>query len=470
MPPTSTVELDLTRLDHNIAQIRRIIGSQVRLCCVLKADGYGLGAPRIAQRMESLGVDMLAVYTPDQALQLVTAGISRTPILVFMPLDDLDRTNPLYRSLISGRLHCVVHDEAHLDRLARLGHRYGCSVPVHVEIDTGMSRGGIAPQQAGAVLQTIQQNRYVRLAGLLTHYANADNGRETTIQQLDAFQAFLNDHAAMIPTDCTVHSAGTHAMFRFPQTHQQMVRIGLAWAGYGPDDEDMQHPETGEMQAASSSSHFLPIARWRSSIVHVKRIEAETPVGYGWTWKARRPTRIGLVPVGYADGYPVALSNRAMVMVRTLDDQWYPAPVIGRVSMDQMTIDLTDFAPEQIILGSEVELFGCQRDAPNDVPMLAQQSDSIMYELLCRLSPRIPRVYRIFEKSPEPCRSDQKAQTDPCRTRDDAQSDSNPAVARCSCLEGKRKDTGGGRHVSTHGRVAGGIRRDHSCPTGSDSG
>lgn len=429
MPPTSTVEIDLTRLDHNIARIREIIGPAVRLCCVLKADGYGLGATRIVQRMEAIGVDMLAVYTPDQAAQLVTAGICRTPVLVFMPLDGLDRTDPLYRSLISGRLHCVVHDEVHLERLSRLGLRYGCSVPVHVEIDTGMSRGGITPAQAVSVLHTIRQNPHVRLAGLLTHYANADNGCQTTLEQLDEFRSFLDEHATLLPSDCVVHSAGTHAMLRFPATHQQMVRIGLAWAGFVPDSvrpSDSHDPPP----EPDSEPRFLPIARWRSSIVHVKQIEIGTPVGYGWTWKARRPTRIGLVPVGYADGYPVTLSNKAFVMVRTLDNQWYPAPVIGRVSMDQMTIDLTDFEPDRIILGSDVELYACEQDVPNGLPQLAKQSETIIYELLCRLSPRIPRVYRIFERPSRPRTSIQKAQTDSATPANEPLRQSGETVAR----------------------------------------
>lgn len=385
MNGTSRIEINLRRIDHNVETIRSLIGPHVGLCGVVKADGYGLGIRRIAHRLEQLGVDLLAVYTPDQARDLIEAGI-HTDILILMPMRRLDRVDSLYRHLIQGRLHCTVHDASHLSDLEHIACRFGCVIPVHVEIDTGMSRGGLTEHSASQVIGSVMRDSAVRLAGVMTHFASADVDPDATVQQLCRFQRVINALPSPLPEACVLHAGSTHATLRDRNFHLDMVRIGVGWVGYGPEAIECEPPlvQAPELQ---------PILRWTSQIVHVKSIEEGQSVGYGGTWEATRPTRIGLVPVGYADGYPLALSNRGVVRVAGSDGTWHHAPVVGRISMDQMTIDLTDMPASVGIVGATVELFGDEHSQPTHIPRLARQAGTLVYDLLCGLSPRIRRHY-----------------------------------------------------------------------------
>lgn len=420
---TSIVEIDFDCVDHNIVLLRRLIdrpgpGRGAGLCCVVKADAYGLGVVPLARRLQRLGVEMLAVYTPGQARQLVLEGIM-TPILVLMPLRHLDRSDPLGEALAAGRLHCVCHDAQHLNELIRMTRRLDCVAKLHVEIDTGMSRGGMGPAEAEKVLRLIQADRAVFLAGLFTHFACADErahdakpaaGPEdrqggnhasktsVTDRQFGQFLRLVDRLRELIPESCLLHAASTYAALTERRYDLDMLRVGLAWIGCG-DERAMEpgtarsttpHDEDGHQRQA----RLQPILMWRSSLVHVKWIESGTPVGYGHTWRARRRTRVGLVPVGYADGYPSALSNGGgIVRVSAGGDVWTDAPVIGQVSMDQITIDLTDIDPAVIDVGADVELIGRDRECSNHPVRMAQRAGISPYELLCGISPRIRRIY-----------------------------------------------------------------------------
>ncbi|MCZ6811761.1 MAG: hypothetical protein O7D97_07115, partial [Planctomycetota bacterium] len=206
-----------------------------------------------------------------------------------------------------------------------------------------------------------------------------------------------------LPPDCLIHVANTFATLRHRRYHKSMVRVGQAWAGFGP--EWMSDGAFGRQAAA-----LRPVVSWRSRIVHVKTIGRGTPVGYGSTWTAKRRSRIGLVPVGYADGYSTGLgstdTNPKPACVGVVMDP-PPAkgaavrfvPVVGQVNMDQITIDLTELIPSgggdsaQIGPGTTVELISPDPAAPNHLPALAKAAGTIPHELLCRLNPRIKRVY-----------------------------------------------------------------------------
>ncbi|MCC6909885.1 MAG: alanine racemase [Phycisphaerales bacterium] len=384
MSIASEIQVDLQRLAHNVGVLRRVIGRNVELCCVIKADAYGLGATRIARWMDHLPIDLLAVYTLEQAEQLCKANVGK-PLLVLMPIHDVPRPGPVYRAVVSGRLHFVVHDLAHLNHLIALADSIGCRLPIHVEVDTGMSRGGANVADVREMLERVASTRAVELHGFFTHFASAEGDERATAAQLDAFNALAAEMDALIPESCRLHAASTHAVLRDPKYHLDMVRIGLAWTGFGCEAlREEVHLAAGEA--------LLPIVTWTSRLVHTKWIEPGTTVGYGRTWRARRRTRVGLVPVGYADGYPVTLSNKAVVRVQA-GSQWCEAPVIGRVSMDQLTVDLTDLAVA-VGVGASVELIGSDPAAGNHLPTLAAQANLQPYMLLCGLSPRISRIYR----------------------------------------------------------------------------
>ncbi|MBL0926684.1 MAG: alanine racemase [Phycisphaerales bacterium] len=410
MTTTSRLDIDLTAIDRNVGVVRRALAAHLpkgrpipAVCAVLKADAYSLGAPRIAKRLSiasSGAVEMIAVYTPDQARALIEAAV-QTPILLLMPVRDLDRSDVLYRAATKGRLHLVIHDTDNLNHLIDRGNALGVSLPLHVEVDTGMTRGGMSPEEASGVLARIREHPRLRLAGIFTHCASSDRDPESVRRQAERFNRFLEQHAHLIPDDCLVHQANTFGLFRTPGLHRNMVRVGLALLGYAAEEfADPEHFELADLAAELS-----PAVRWTSHIVHLKSVPSGTPVGYGGTFRTTRPSRIALVPVGYADGYPLALSNAARVGVLLPgENPGAPirafAPVVGRVSMDQITLDVTDLPEGSVRIGSAVEIVSADRTAPNHLPTLARQAGTIAHELLCRLSPRLPRHYTAVEESP----------------------------------------------------------------------
>jgi alanine racemase len=243
--------------------------------------------------------------------------------------------------------------------------------------------------------------RLLRLAGVFTHFARPDTDLGFTDRQLARFHRMIDDHAQFIPPDCELHVASTYAMLRHPRFHKSMVRVGLAWAGYG-----MESLGTGEI--IIEGEDLWPSITWSSTIVQTRMIEAGTPVGYGGKWTARRRTMLGLVPAGYADGFPInagatdAKPSGAQVGVVARGahgDCHGFVPVVGAVNMDQITIDLTDlaFVPgspgANVGVGSRVELISPHATAPNHLPRLAAMACTIPHELMCRINPRIRRVY-----------------------------------------------------------------------------
>lgn len=402
MSDTSLICIDLSSVDHNMRVLRRIVGPNCAVCPIVKADGYGLGVAPIARRLVAAGADMLAVYTPQQAAELARAAVGG-PILILMPVREIARGDEAYRLMINGRLHLTVHDNDHLDDLLHLAEHFATLIPVHVDVDTGMSRGGCQPDETPLVVKRIAGSRWLHLAGLSTHFAQADADAGLTKKQLAVFDALVQKCAPLMPPDCLIHAANTFATFTHRRFHKSMVRVGQAWAGYGS-----QWINAGQFRR--KAEELRPIITWRSHLVQVKTIKRGTSVGYGSTWTAKRRSRIGLVPVGYADGYSTGLgstdANPKPACVGVVMDP-PPAkgaavrfvPVVGQVNMDQITIDLTELIPSgggdsaQIGPGTTVELISPDPAAPNHLPALAKAAGTIPHELLCRLNPRIKRVY-----------------------------------------------------------------------------
>lgn len=391
MDDTSLVTIDLGALDHNMAVLRRLVGPGCALCPIVKADAYGMGAGRVAKKLAA-HAEMLAVYTPEQAAELAKAAVN-APTLILMPVRDIARVDEVYRWLVSRKLHLTVHDGSHLDDLLRVAERFGAVIPLHLEIDTGLGRGGCTPAEVGMILTRINASRWLSLAGVFTHFPSADSDPELTGRQMSLFEALLDRYAEAIPETCMVHAASSFATLRDARYHRSMVRIGLAWAGYGV--EWLQ----GE-PVLEGAETLRPALTWSSRVVQTKTIETGKTVGYGGRWTAGRRTRLGLVPVGYADGYPIVLGDTDRqarpATVGVVLDPAHPServfvPVVGAVNMDQVTIDLTDIPNAGI--GTTVELISADASAPNHLPRLARSAGTIPHELMCRINPRIRRTY-----------------------------------------------------------------------------
>ena len=346
-----------------------------------------------SERMSQITRQLGRPVTPDQARALIEAAVM-SPILILMPVYDLDRSDTLYRSATRGQTHFTIHGMDSLRAIGEAADLQGWTLTVHLEVDTGMSRGGAPLHEATEVLREIRRRPRLRLAGIANHFASADTDEAFTRQQSERFSAWLASVEPMVPQDCVIHEANTFGVFRSARFHRSMARVGLALLGYA--GEEFARPE--EFVFAAECERLRPVARWVSTIVQTRHIEPGTPVGYCSTWKAQRPTRLGVVPVGYADGYPLALSNRAKMGVVLRSGVKAFVPVVGRVSMDQTMIDLTDVPESEAGLGAEVEVVGNDRTAPNHLPTLAHQAGTIAHELLCRLSPRLNRQYIAVEQ------------------------------------------------------------------------
>ncbi|MEM6551872.1 MAG: alanine racemase [Planctomycetota bacterium] len=388
----SRVEVDLTRIDHNYRVLSERLGPGVGVCATVKKDAYGAGAVQVALRLSKLGASMFCVFTPAEAERLVSRSVT-APILILMPVRGLDRTDTLYRHAVAERLHLTIHDAEQLAAVNTIGQRFGIKLPIHLYLDTGMSRAGLTAEQCAGILKDEASRRYLRLAGLYTHFSSADCDPDTTADQHDRFMGFVEEHRDTIPDDCLIHACNTSGLLRDAAYHGSMVRPGLGLLGYAP----------GVWPAELSAPDDLkPALRWVSRLIHVQRLPKGSPVGYGGTHVLKKDAVVGVVPVGYGDGYPLALSNQATVRVQPRDVTRPTAdcPVLGRISMDQIVVDLTALvedaesgAPLTALMDAEAELYSDDPDAPHALQKLADFAGTHVYELLTRLNPAIPRRY-----------------------------------------------------------------------------
>jgi alanine racemase len=387
----SYLEIDLSRLESNVARLGQHLGENAttdqpaaKLCAVVKKQAYGLGAVPIAQRLIKAGTAMLAVYDAAEAAELVTAGIT-APILVLMPVRTLQRTDALYRHAARERLHLAVHAPDQLDELNELGHSFGLRLPVHLYLDTGMSRAGLNDPQFAEALSRAREARFVRLAGVYSHLATADADPDFAQAQHRHFEQALSNHAALLEPETIRHLANTSGTLRSNSLHYDMVRAGLGVLGYGP-------PQLAQTSPAGQA--LAPVLRWISQVTHIQWYPAGATVSYGATDQLQRESLLAIVPVGYGDGYPLALSNQATMRVQAPDGSWHDAPVRGRVSMDQTVVDLTDVpAPADALMNQPVEVYSNDPQARNSLTHMAALAETHCYELLCRLSPQLKRCY-----------------------------------------------------------------------------
>jgi alanine racemase len=337
------------------------------LCAVVKADGYGHGAVQAARAALDGGAAWLAVATSNEAAELRGAGVDAR-LLVMGALTPAD-----VRTALLADADVVAWTP---EFAAALPERAGPSVPrVHVKLDSGMGRLGTRdPDEARALCRTIAADGRLELAGLMTHFATADEpGDEHFPRQVGRFLPLADELRAEHP-DLVIHAANSAATFRDPAVHLDMVRCGVAVYGLDP------------MQADPGDRLLEPALQLESYVASVKRFEPGAGAGYGQTWRAEEPTWVGVLPIGYGDGWRRGLSNNARVLVRGRSH-----PLVGTVSMDNVTIDLgadTDVEPGDVavLIGEQ----GGQRIRAEEV---AERLATINYEITCGLTPRVRRAY-----------------------------------------------------------------------------
>ena len=375
MRPT-WAEIDTDAFARNVESIASRLPERSRLIAVLKADGYGHGAVELAKRCTPDRVAMIATSLLEEALELQDAGID-LPLLVLGALTPEQVRLAVERGVTIG----VIGPEE-LGSVCEVAHDR--DVTIHLKLDSGMGRMGIVEEELLRVAELIRETPRLQVAAIYTHFANAgDPDDPFTDQQLANFRKYvsrLREYGVDAPLHHTSNSAGTVRGIVEPG---DFVRAGIVLYGGEPLD--------------AGSAKLEPVMRWRTEIRRLKTLPLGHAVGYGMTFWTPRETRVATLPVGYADGYDRLLSNNGDVLVRGKR-----APVIGRVSMDMITIDVTD-VPEAAI-GDEVVLLGAQGSERITGEELAEKIGTISYEVFCNVSARVPRVYRSANR-PERIRS-----------------------------------------------------------------
>ena len=363
-------EIDLDALAHNYRQARKRIGPNVKYLGVVKADAYGHGALQVAKKLEELGADYLAVSSLDEARELRHGGVS-APILI------LGHTPPeMVPQLIEYGITQAVSAKAKAEEYSAAAAACGGTLKVHIKVDTGMSRlgflvrdghfdGGVEAIAASCALPHLEAE------GIFTHFAVSDAddapSEDYTRRQFAVFQHVIAALAAQERTFAIRHCANSGALARYPEMYLDMVRPGIALYGVGDDAERLG---------------LRPVMSLKSSISTIKVFDPDTDISYGRPFHTTEKTRVGVLPIGYADGFFRGLSNRMSVITAQ-----GPAPVRGRICMDMCMVDLSGLP--DVHVGDTVEIFGkCQ-----PVDRLAEILNTIPYELTCAVSKRVPRLY-----------------------------------------------------------------------------
>ena len=365
--------IDLDNIDHNITQIENTIKAPQGIYAVTKADGYGHGAVPIAKVLEKHDkVKGYAVATAEEALQLLDAGIKKDILVI-------GYTFPYaYEEMIKRGIRLTVFRDDMLDQLEECAEKLGKNAIVHIKVDTGMSRIGISPYDDGLWLIRKALNLpHIEVEGVFTHFARADETDKTNAnEQYELFNSFVEGVEEETGFKFKVkHCSNSAAIIEMPYAHMDAVRAGIILYGLWPSDE-----------VTKEKIELKPVMSLISHITFIKTVPKGTPVSYGGTFVTERPTVIATIPVGYADGYPRALSNKSHVLIHGKK-----APVLGRVCMDQLMVDVT-FIPEAKE-GDTVTLIGKDGDEVITMESLSELSDHLNYELVCDIGKRVPRLF-----------------------------------------------------------------------------
>lgn len=365
MRPT-WADIDADAFGRNCAAIARMLPDRAELIAVMKANAYGHGAAELAKRCAPNGVAMIAVALLEEALELRRNDV-KLPLFVLGPLTRDQIAIALDNGIIPG-----VPGPEELEEAAIVARER--DVHIHLKLDSGMGRMGSTRADLPRVIEILRSTPRLKLDAIYTHFANSgDPADPFTDQQTKTFDTLVTELQKGGITAPRHHRANSGATVRGLARPGEFVRVGLSLYGGEPLD--------------AGTAKLEPVMRWRSAIMRLKTLPPGHAVGYGMTFHTSRETRIAVVPVGYADGYSRLLSNKGEVLVRGRR-----ARVVGRVSMDMITVDVTDIP--DVSFGDEVVLLGGQGNETITAEEIAAKIGTISYEVFCSVSARVPRVYR----------------------------------------------------------------------------
>ncbi|PFN02208.1 alanine racemase [Bacillus cereus] len=366
------VEVNLDAIKHNVREFKKRVNDEnMTMMAAVKANAYGHGAVEVAKAAIEAGVNQLAVAFVDEGIELREAGIS-VPILIlgYTPVEaakdaiEYDIMMTVYR----------IEDLKGIDEVAK---RLGKKARIQVKIDTGMSRIGLQEEEVAPFLEELKNMKHIEMEGVFTHYSTADEIDKTyTNMQTNLFEKAVTTAKEMGIHLPYIHSSNSAGSMELSNTFQNMVRVGIGIYGMYPSQE-VDHTVVS----------LQPALSLKSKVAHIKHAKKNRGVSYGNTYVATGEEWIATVPIGYADGYNRQLSNKGHALINGVR-----VPVLGRVCMDQLMLDVTNAMPVQV--GDEVVFYGKQGEEEISVEEIADMLGTINYEVTCMLDRRIPRVYK----------------------------------------------------------------------------
>lgn len=374
---TSWVEVSLPALRHNLGLFRDLVHPAAGILAVVKANAYGHGLELVTQECAAAGVAMLGVHSAEEAA-LARRVSPQVPVLVMGYL-----TPAQIAEVVTQQVHVLLSSRQVLEALAAHAVRLGRALPVHIKVDTGTHRQGVPPHEAAELAQAAT-SRGLAVVGVATHFANIEDTTDHSYAQLQLarFRGAVAAVRGVVGELPWVHAACSAAALLFREADFTLVRVGISLYGHWPSKETylswlLAHGRDG--------LRLEPALAWRTLVGQVKVVAAGEPIGYGLSYRTTRLSQIAVLPVGYAEGYPRALSNRGRVLLRGRI-----ARVVGRVCMNIIMVDVTDIPG--VGEGDVVTLIGRDGDERVSAEELAELAGTINYEILAGISPALPRV------------------------------------------------------------------------------
>ena len=370
-------EISLDAIAHNFHEIEKKVDGRAKICCVIKADGYGHGAVELAHIYERLGADFFAVSNIDEGIEIRTSGV-KLPIVIlgYTPVRDAQR---LAQYNISQAVFSLDYAKALSAQCAE----YGCVCKIHIKCDTGMSRIGFMCQQFPRDEYSIKEIyeacslTNLQLEGLFTHFCVSDEteeGREFTTKQFNNFYHVKTELERLGLKIPVVHCSNSGAIEDYDNTYCDMVRAGIILYGLAPSPK------------LCGKLDLQPAMTLKTTIAYVKNLKAGADISYGRTFTAEKDMKIATVPIGYADGFVRQNAKEGYMLVNGRR-----AKIVGRICMDQTMLDVTDIADVKI--GDEVIVFGTGGHGEPTADTIAENTETINYEVVCLVGKRVPRIY-----------------------------------------------------------------------------
>lgn len=369
------IEIEESAPDWNLRQLRSCSKNEgILFCAVVKSNAYGHGVNEITSLLPS--ADWFAVNSLDEGLELRLCGIKKPILLLGHVL--LERLT----EALDADLRLTVYNIETLEKLKMVLHK-GVKCRVHVKIETGTGRQGLLPENVPDFIRRASRIEGLEIEGLSTHFANIEDtlNHEYAEGQLRVFTEVIEAVREMGVSPSVIHTACTAATILFPETHFNMLRTGIGLYGLWPSRETFLSAQSNDTPVPD----LRPVLSWKTHIAQIKELPAGSYIGYGCTYRTSRRTRLGVLPVGYGDGYDRRCGNSAHVLVRGKR-----APLLGRVCMNLIMIDLTDI-PDAYLEDTAV-LLGRDRNEEITAEMMADWAGTINYETLTRISPFLPRI------------------------------------------------------------------------------